>query len=439
MELFSYAAVAGVAAGIAAFSSQVKNALIQLSTLIVQQHHIRGDTLVFSVLQQVEEEWNYMPISGIPLYKSIKLFIKSLREHKNVLFQSKDSRVLLCWRHKKAFVLSFSNDNIDLYSIRGTFDVEQFLQQCINHFEQTTTNKSKSRFRIIKIMGEDKGVMNGAFSPKSEKNDASTPIDSWTTVDLLYYFPSTSYDEHDYREAPSSGQEQEGFFYPSNVDQLFDEAQKWFDLKEWYAERKIPHRRAWLLYGPGGSGKSSIAVVTARKLGIPLYEFQLQTLSDREFQDEWNRVITPAVIVFEDIDTVFHGRENITHHQSLSFQCLLNTISGVQTADGTLLIVTTNHLEHIDPALGLPTEDGQTSTRPGRIDRVEYIGAFDRDCRKQLITHILRDWPDDIEAIVDRTEGMVSAQVQDVCIRHAISKLQTVYDGTTTKLVVSNQ
>jgi chaperone BCS1 len=64
-----------------------------------------------------------------------------------------------------------------------------------------------------------------------------------------------------------------------------------------------------------------------------------------------------AVVVTEDIDTIFNGRDR-TAENKLTLSGLLNAIDGPLASEGRLLILTTNHAEVLDPAL----------IRPGRVD-----------------------------------------------------------------------
>lgn len=46
---------------------------------------------------------------------------------------------------------------------------------------------------------------------------------------------------------------------PGVKDLLLDDARDFMNSKQWYADRGIPHRRGYLLYGKPGSGKSRIS------------------------------------------------------------------------------------------------------------------------------------------------------------------------------------
>jgi SpoVK/Ycf46/Vps4 family AAA+-type ATPase len=62
-------------------------------------------------------------------------------------------------------------------------------------------------------------------------------------------------------------------------------------------------------------------------------------------------------------------RPQIPMNSGLTFDCLLNVLDGVERLEGVFVIITTNDITKVDPAIGQPTGDNG-STRPGRIDRV---------------------------------------------------------------------
>jgi SpoVK/Ycf46/Vps4 family AAA+-type ATPase len=215
-----------------------------------------------------------------------------------------------------------------------------------------------------------------------------------------------------------------GLFYPEEVMTLLAQLELWYHRRDWYQSHSIPWRTGALLYGPGGTGKSSFAKATAEKLGIPLYQYSLNTLNDKEFQSEWDEMSTPCVVALEDFDTAFHGREPTTPHKSLSFECVLNQISGISAKEGVLLIVTTNHLEHIDPALGRLDENGR-STRPGRIDHVLHMGATTASQRKAIAEHVLGGLdPSLIEQALAIKDSMTAAQFQGYCVELALANMK---------------
>jgi SpoVK/Ycf46/Vps4 family AAA+-type ATPase len=212
--------------------------------------------------------------------------------------------------------------------------------------------------------------------------------------------------------------------FPAEIATYIEEALRWKNSKAWFNDRRIPWRRGWLLTGVAGNGKSAFARALAEYLDIPIHIFDLATMDNIEFSGAWGKAIvdSPCIVLFEDLDGVFDGRKNIAcgdEGDGLTFDCLLNTISGVDNSDGIILIITTNDLTKIDKAIGCERTDadvGETmSTRPGRIDRVLFFNNPDAECRVRIASRILSDWPDQIEAIVSAGKNDTGAQFQERC------------------------
>lgn len=323
-------------------------------------------------------------------------------------------------------------------AIRGLVDLCKLIAEAVHYYNEIYVPSIKkkgraNRFRVIDVIGSDKSagdysaggrasIKKGRLDPQ-EASDADSLGSNFQPVLNLeesFAYRSDQY-THSAEDNPLTG-----LYYPQYILDQFEQARQWMEKGDWYLERNIPHRRGWLFEGPGGTGKSSLAKAIAKDLAIPIYRFFLNTMSDQEFMTEWRNMSTPCVALFEDFDNTFHGREPATEHRSLSFDTVLNMISGVNTASGVLLIVTTNHIEHIDPALGTLGEDGK-STRPGRIDRVVHIGAMAASERERMARDILRDWPDQIAKATDPSrynQDPTPTQFQEDCLQLAFEKMK---------------
>ena len=220
----------------------------------------------------------------------------------------------------------------------------------------------------------------------------------------------------------------EHLYYPEHVQKHIEYARIWFEQRDWYAKHSIPWRRGWLLYGPGGTGKSSLARALAQQFRIPLYRYHLATLTDREFMLNWSEMELPGIVLFEDIDTVFDGRKPVSERNvQLTFDTVLNAISGVNSRDGVFLIVTTNHPDKIDPALGAVryadmSSSTSSSSRPGRIDTTIQLGYMDDEGKELMAERIVGDWPDVKERLLRKT-NVLPVQFQEMCIQEAYSQL----------------
>lgn len=213
------------------------------------------------------------------------------------------------------------------------------------------------------------------------------------------------------------------FPIPADVESAVQEIKTWHDSKDWYAAKGIPWRRGWCVYGPPGTGKTLLLRNIAQSIGMPIFVIDLASVSNEEFAAAWEEAMreTPCMVLLEDIDAVFHGRENVLGERGeLTFDCLLNCINGIQSSNGIFLAITTNNIDRIDPALGIP-ENGKSS-RPGRIDRLVHMGPMDADCRRKFASKMLEMPPTAgiIDTLVSTSDGYTAAQfsemVQQMCI-----------------------
>ncbi|RLM00020.1 hypothetical protein CFD26_107424 [Aspergillus turcosus] len=134
----------------------------------------------------------------------------------------------------------------------------------------------------------------------------------------------------------------------------------------WYSDRGIPYRRGYMFYGPPGTGKSSLAFAAAGFLGLNVYMVNLNSrqLTEDALTQLFLTLPRRCLVLLEDIDAneVTGSRKPGAEHRigkhGISLSSLLNIIDGVAAQEGRVLIMTTNHHEHLDPAL----------VRPGRVD-----------------------------------------------------------------------
>ena len=303
--------------------------------------------------------------------------------------------------------------------IRGTFKLDQFLIDATNEYNEaqaTTDNQTRPRYSVQHVFGTD-GKPAALRAGEGGCAQAQTEWSAITSMQnrILQWKPDelgTCRLNH----GNAIGQ----LALSAEAEAIIEEIKRWRTSEEWYKSRGIPWRRGWLLYGPPGTGKTSIVRAIAEDFDLPVYVFHLATLYDNELQEAWQKMqqAVPCIALIEDIDTVFDGRKNIAGGH-LTFDCLLNCLDGIERAGGVLLIVTTNCLDHLDPALGTPTA-GHISSRPGRLDRVLEMTLLDDAGRRKLCERILAEWPETWAEVMQAGQNETGAQFQGRCTQKAL-------------------
>lgn len=352
---------------------------------------------------------------------------------------------------------SSSSDATKVYStitfLRGTVDVEAIIRNAcadmnkLTWHASTEQEKAKNRFVIH-------------FVPKRGSDDDDYGSDS----NGLPWYQTNSYRLLSHgadqlgKGSLNGGKALENLIFPSRVKDLLREIEMWRNSKDWYRHRSIPWKRGWLLYGPPGTGKTALARAFAEDLNMPIYVFNLAEMSNYDLIKSWNDMLVnvPCIALIEDIDNVFHGRENVSRknqgmqimmpsqqkndHEGgdrprpmtpLTFDCLLNCIDGVERSDGIFTIVTTNDIAKVDPAMGQPRQlpDGSTefiSTRPGRIDKAVELTYMEPANKKAMAQRILNEYPDKLAEMlkfVDKFADLqeTPAQFQERCAQIALA------------------
>ena len=178
----------------------------------------------------------------------------------------------------------------------------------------------------------------------------------------------------------------ETVFVDPEIKQRLVERFKWFNTAEdWHLSRGIPWKLGVVLHGPPGTGKTSLIHALASDFGFNIkYIKSLHGLAVA-----FKSGTKDDLFVIEDIDALSgtlsrDGAKTIHDDKGLRGSPLheiLNSMDGMLTPDGLKFIVTTNHLDRLDPAI----------VRPGRIDEVIEIQAgFPLDCAPKNVLRLLR-------------------------------------------------
>lgn len=189
--------------------------------------------------------------------------------------------------------------------------------------------------------------------------------------------------------------EMNSIFIPNeSKKEVLNALDKFANNESFYKERGIPYQLGILLEGPPGTGKTSLVKAIASYINK-----NISTISPTHLYDlprSLGSFKESSIMVIEDIDTsiITNDRktknvlseEDLTQGKMLkeedelvfSFSSLsdvLNSIDGILSIHGRVLIMTTNHYEKLDKAL----------IRPGRVDLVIHVGFVTQETFNDFI------------------------------------------------------
>lgn len=217
----------------------------------------------------------------------------------------------------------------------------------------------------------------------------------------------------------------------AHIIQKLREAVEWPLLHpEAFQRLGVRPPKGLLLYGPPGCSKTVLARACATESGVNFVAVKGPELlnkyvgeSERAVRDIFSkaRAASPSIIFFDEIDALGTSRSSDsdtgTAHEGV-LTSLLNEMDGVQELVGVTIIAATNRPDVIDSAL----------MRPGRLDRILYVGPPDHDGREEILkirTRKMSVESDlDLHAIATMTDGCSGAEISSLCQEAALLTMQ---------------
>lgn len=239
-------------------------------------------------------------------------------------------------------------------------------------------------------------------------------------------------------------------YVTDDCQSIIDDINTWNNNKEHYYKRALKYRRGYVLHGRPGTGKSTIIGIISATLRMPIYYieagdlYKLPTLA--------SRIPAGSIIVIEDIDFANLAKRELPKHKDMNtppdddtsdsggsgeslvsnpnnnqedefftmleqmgsagMATILNTLDGLLSATGSIIIATTNNIEKLDSAL----------LRPGRIDKIiEIDNLTTKDTVNIVCRYFEVDVAKDIEDLHRHVESqldrnIVFAEVIEACV-----------------------
>ncbi len=176
--------------------------------------------------------------------------------------------------------------------------------------------------------------------------------------------------------------------------------------------------RGILLYGPPGTGKTTILRGLASQLGVRYYEVSLSELLSKWYGESEHRISelfssarenAPCILAINDIDSI--GKDRTMYKSDDVTPRLMNVLlseldSINQRNIDVIIVATTNKPQLLDRAL----------IRPGRFDKIIYVGPPDKDARKEIFKCYLDGKPVapgiDFDRLAELSERFTGADIE---------------------------
>lgn len=168
---------------------------------------------------------------------------------------------------------------------------------------------------------------------------------------------------------------EETLFYANDIHKnILSDLKRFLNNSEEYHKRGRVHKRCYLLYGPAGTGKTTLILWLASQLALDVC-----LVSENMDSGSFINLVTSrpknTLLILEDIDALFsssHQRNTNPAEsssggqssapekkESANLSLLLNFLDGLLSQEGQIVFLTTNHIDKLDSAL----------IRKGRVDR----------------------------------------------------------------------